>query len=204
MKWILWREYRLNRWILATGVALLVLSYVLAALIIFFSGLEEDPGAGFTDTCSILIIALLAGNSFAGERVDRSAEFVASLPLERSRLLAGKLILCLGTVVVLGIANSLMLDQPNPLAIRPNAFFELVLLTSATLLCFSVSWCLSAVQPSPALATSSGLIVAILTVTIGIREFTSAERGWLIAAILTIAIATFWIGTRHFLRRSEP
>lgn len=203
MKWVLWREYRLNRWILATGAALLVLSYVLAALIIFFSGSEHDPGGGFTVMFSILIIALLAGNSFAGERVDRSAEFVVSLPLERSRLLAGKLILCLATVVVLGIVNSLMLNQPSLLSMRPNAF-ELVLFTSATLLCFSVSWCLSAVQPSPALATSSGLIVAILTVTTGVREFTSAERGWLVAAILTIAIACFCFGTRHFLRRSEP
>ena len=59
--------------------------------------------------------------------------------------MAGKLILCLATVVVLGIANSLMLNQPSLLRMRPNAF-ELVLFTRATLLCFSVSWCLSAVQ----------------------------------------------------------
>ena len=89
MNWLLWREYRLNRWILVTGGVLILLPFVIAALSVFRGG---DPRsayfAAYTDSTvfSAMSIALLSGNSIAKDLADRSAELVAFL---RWRLRAG-------------------------------------------------------------------------------------------------------------------
>ena len=44
---------------------------------------------------SQLSIALIGGNAISGERVDRSAEFLYSLPIARRKLLASKLLFAL-------------------------------------------------------------------------------------------------------------
>ena len=88
MNWLLWREYRLNRAILAFCSLLIFLPYVAAAAAVA-SG-EDRVSAFFeaylaTTACSAIIIAAMTGNSIAGERSDRSAEFVAYLVSDRER-----------------------------------------------------------------------------------------------------------------------
>ncbi|MFT5524486.1 MAG: uncharacterized membrane protein YjjB (DUF3815 family) [Pirellulaceae bacterium] len=71
MNWLLWREYRLNRWILATGAVGLLLPYVLAVIF------EADRSAAFIGAYLVsclfghLTIALLAGHAVAGEQPKR-------------------------------------------------------------------------------------------------------------------------------------
>ena len=73
MKWLLWREYRRNRLILATSGVLVLLSCVFA----FILELDPDdlvaPDGFFVLVFSVLTLALLAGNAIAGERADRSS-----------------------------------------------------------------------------------------------------------------------------------
>ena len=102
MKWLLWREYRLNRLLLMTGATLLLLPYAIALFDLGWDawwGSSQSPraenaarrfevAAFFSIVISQLTLALLGGNAIAGERADRSAEFLAYLPVSRWRRLA--------------------------------------------------------------------------------------------------------------------
>ena len=70
MKWLLWREYRLNRWILVTGSVLIVLSYLIEVLFAdndswrFFGAWHLICISGY------VVVALMAGNAIAGWRAN--------------------------------------------------------------------------------------------------------------------------------------
>ena len=80
MSWLLWREYRRNRWILAAGAAGVLLPIIIA--VVFDLNRSSGFIGAFFLSCvfSQMTVALLAGNAVAGERSDRSAEFIACAP----------------------------------------------------------------------------------------------------------------------------
>ncbi len=208
MNWLLWREFRLNRWILVTSAAVILLCNAIALLVGAFIATEANPEpdehafAGFGVAFSALTIALLAGNAFAGERADRSVEFLDYLPLERTHLLASKLLLCFGTIIVLCMSDLLVLAQTA--TNRQVGFCELVSISSIAVLVFGVSWLVSSLQSSPALATVSGLMASIAFVGgVAAESLTSVERGTLLAVVFVIGIGCFSIGTWHYLRGAK-
>ena len=115
MNWIIWREYRLNRLILITGVFLLLLPYLVALIALLWPKAPALTaphvtklfvGAAFYSLAlSQVAVALLGGNAIAGERADRSAEFIAYLPLPRKRLLGAKLSLALCVVTFIWVTK---------------------------------------------------------------------------------------------------
>ena len=207
MNWLLWREFRLNRWILVTGVSLILLSRVIGFLLAWFAVDEElDNGAGIVLSlfCSALTLAMLGGNAFAGERADRSAEFIAYLPLERRQMLAGKLILSLIAVVVIYVINLAALLHED---VRREGILALVAIGSAGLVVFSVSWLVSSIQSSPALATVSGIMTPIVVVVSAMNMPDEPLRRLFgtvsLAVAMTVAIGCLCIGSWHFFRGSS-
>lgn len=216
MNSLLWREYRLNRWILVSCLVAILLSYLLGFVLHYFaiSDPNEDIGGAAGFVWSVLTVASLAGNAIAGERADRSAEFVAYLPLRRSSTLASKLFLHLIAIVVLLAVNLRMLRQaivegdPD----SESAFWVGIGLLVLGLLVYSVSWLASSLQSSPALATMIGLATPGLIVLclLSIDERTEmpgfanmfAFRFAMIG--FPVAVACFSFGTLYYLRRSEP
>ena len=211
MNWLLWREYRLNRWILITAVSAITLSCVIGFLLNVFQVDEELNNVGWAGTIawSFLTIALLSGNAFAGERADRSAEFIDYLPLERSRMLASKLLLHLIVVGGLIIANLLMLRHLV-------GFPEVTAGVCLALAVYCVNWFVSSIQSSPALATMSGFaVLGTLGISVAfLEEWTmpADQAGWLYitswfsfaVVVCLIPIACFCAGTWHYLRGTRP
>ena len=68
---------------------------------------------GFASVYSIgiaqLAVALIGGNAIAGERVDRSAEFQAYMPIPRRKILSAKLLLAMAMVAVIWLPNAAVL-----------------------------------------------------------------------------------------------
>jgi ABC-type transport system involved in multi-copper enzyme maturation permease subunit len=162
---------------------------------------------------SLLTVALLAGNSIAGERADRSAEFVAYLPLPRWRMLASKLLLHLIALIVLSAVNLLTFKRlaelgelGNESALLVGCYFGL------SLAIYGVGWLVSSLQSSPALATMTGLATpGLIAMCIwGLGEMTEDPFSdrifvvWCATIWLAVAIACFSVGTWYYLRRSEP
>jgi ABC-type transport system involved in multi-copper enzyme maturation permease subunit len=234
MKWLLWREYRLNRLILVTEVVLLLLPYLFVLVALPWANVPANQAAGYIAaafgvaavyslTIAQLTVALLGGNAIAGERADRSAEFIAYLPLPRTRRLICKLVLAFcATVLIWGLNLPVLLILwslfPDELALRiDNAGYIVAYIAITGLTFYGVSWLISSFQSSPTFAVCGGLIVPLLVVS-GLSAVTAiaslfienpgyADRfiaiGYLIICA-AFAIACFATGTWYYLKRIEP
>jgi ABC-type transport system involved in multi-copper enzyme maturation permease subunit len=221
MNWLLWREYRLNRWILAAGAVLILVPYVIAA--IFESDQYEFFFFGvwiFSSGSAYLTISLLAGNALAGERADRSAEFVAYLPLQRGRVLASKLILALITFVVIWGVSLWGFDQVRvPAEMAHNIDPRAQVINMLVVYC--MGWLFTSFASSVTYASVSGFVAGMFLAascqwgaiywTYGkfvsplldrdVHEL-ATSRGAMIC--LPVAACCFATGTWNYLRRAEP
>ena len=234
MKWLLWREYRLSRVILIAGLVLLLLPYVVVLIALCWP--QEASGDGGRDVMGAFFVAAIyslglcqltaaffGGNAIAGERADRSAEFMAYLPVSRPRRLAAKLTLAAAATAVLWAVNLLVLLGVllvPLLAMREvDADLQRVILTvlgySAItgLTFFGAGWLVSSLQSSPALAVCAGLISpAVIAMSLhGVAWATTdppafdrfMQIGYAIICPI-VAVVCFSIGTWYYLRRVEP
>jgi hypothetical protein len=244
MKWLLWREYHLNRLILVSGAVILLLPYLVVLGIglwtVVYDRLTDGPSlwfrphrhlpplllgaVGYSLALSQLTIALLAGNAMAGERADRSAEFMAYLPVSRPKRMAAKLILagCAAAVIwsFSSIMASLILEELwTELGTRPwdrraseaAVFFATyVAITGATF--FGVAWLVSSFQSSPTFAACAGLITPVLVVA-GLQAVALLCKPRLTGPIvgggyaiicLSLACCGLAAGSLYYIRRVEP
>jgi ABC-type Na+ efflux pump permease subunit len=235
MKWLLWKDYRHNRLVVFTGLLLVLLPYVLALYLTLggpFPGLydphlptwqwRENFGAASIGSLFLgqVVFALIGGNAIAGERVDRTAEFLFSLPIARRRLLASKLLLVLliAAVVWANVAVLGRAQKEFPQTREWAGILEIgANLAITSLVFFCVAWMLSSFTPSPVLSTCGGLIAPILVwggfwsvmwlsnpAALASRQFVDNAEFWYRAICLTIAPVSFLAGTWYYLRRVEP
>jgi ABC-type transport system involved in multi-copper enzyme maturation permease subunit len=225
MNWLVWKEYRLNRLIVVVGAILLVVPYGVA-LVVSWRGaghlIQNVMVAGlYSVALSQFTLALLGGNLIACERADRSAEFLAYLPLSPARILAGKIALSLGTFAVIWIPNLLILYLiSSQLAKREDVPFDEIMDIGVRVLStigvtgfvvFCVGWLWSSFLESPTFAIFGGLVVPLLVILAfqGVAwyfelpvEEIAAE--WYAAISAVLASACFAAGTWYYLRRVEP
>jgi ABC-type transport system involved in multi-copper enzyme maturation permease subunit len=225
---LLWKDYRLNRGVLLLGAALLLGPYAVVFPVALYGHWPSWPPAAewsallraasfFSVALSQLTLAVLAGNSIASERADRSAEFLACLPPSRLEILASKLLLALlaaGAVWAVNLSVATLVvpalgappDNPwDQVAPRP-------MLAAGTVLVFGASWLGSAVLNSPASATILGIVVAAvggpLLVQAAWALFASGAREALTSYGLVVSLSVgalcFLSGSASFLRRVEP
>jgi hypothetical protein len=215
MSWLLWREYRRNRWILATGAAGLFLPCLIAVM---FSAEHTVNFIGvfmLSSVFSEMTVALLAGNALAGERADRSAEFVAYLPWRRTSTFASKLVLpalaaVVGSVVYVWCAHQLP-EIATPMA-------DLRIFVVVILVIYGVGWLASSLSSSVAYASCIGFVAPYLIflcqygiysirgVSLDIGNRDDHETAMLVYTMIAVpvAIVCFSIGTWNYFRRSEP
>jgi len=227
MKWLLWKEYRANRLVLIVGAVLLLVPYAILMGIVLRGVLHCNlselclglcAAAAYSVGISQLTLALLGGNVIAGERVDRSAEFLAYLPISRARALAGKLTLVALTVALVWIPNLLVLLLASTgvpekwLADLDSEVIGSVILHAAITgaVFFSVAWLLSSMLESPTFSICGGLVTPVLIMTAILLSFwrlgmpEDAVPPWYIGISLVLAPACFAAGTAYYLRRVEP
>ena len=226
MKWLVWKEYRANRLVLIVGAALALAPYLIL-LGLLWGPLRRGAAelswllacaAVYSAGISQLTLALLGGNVIAGERADRSAEFLAYLPISRARALAAKLTLVASTAALIWIPNLLIAWLASaciPEKMRSLYTVELIgraiphaAITGAVF--FSVAWLLSSILESPTFSVCGGLITPVLIMSavymvcwpFGIPE--DVLGSWWLGISLVLAPACFVAGTAYYLRRVEP
>ena len=226
MKTLLWKDYRHNRQLFAVVGAFLLAPYVLFPLIAAGPGGLSFFAAVIRPACltslvvSVFVSAFVAGNAFAGERVDRSAEFVAYLPIRRKAAVASKAIVAIGACVLAWGANAaVVLACPlvGPVSsLNPSAWYLHLLPNTAVAMVFvfGVSWLFSSFRTSSASAAASGLGTAVLVVvaTVYLSEdlWRPPDRipdcwifGYMFGVIL-VGVGCFVAGSIVALRRVEP
>lgn len=178
---LLWRDYRQNRKVLMVCSAITMAPYVISLPFMVFQ--DKGPFShgelfivslmGASLWAMILttgISAFIAGNAFAGERADRSAEFAVCLPISRARMLASRLILAAGSAMALYLFNilillvlSFILHQIEKSGLNLELFQGIAQSSGATMtLLFGVAWLVSSFAKSGVIAAASGLAAMIL------------------------------------------
>jgi ABC-type transport system involved in multi-copper enzyme maturation permease subunit len=233
MNWLLWKEYRQNRLAFFSALTFMSVPHLVVLYLIgkdLYRGVH-DPSTRWLEMFvvstlfSLIVsqasIAVIGGNAFAGERADRSAEFLASLPISRGASLVSKLLLSLILIVAIWLpCLSLMewLLSQCKIINGPGCdeLWRMVGYTAVTaMMFFGVSWCLSSFLTSPMTAVLGGLIApAILwfgILYIGYltgnmeepRFYDFAEVLYGRICLLSAPIP-FVVGTWYYLRRIEP
>jgi ABC-type transport system involved in multi-copper enzyme maturation permease subunit len=230
MKTLLWKDYRVNRQVLIVGFCLLVAPYLAAVSWIWYdrglTGAGADYWAGALAfaaqaslICSQMTLVLLAGYVIAGERRDRSAEFLAYLPPSRSAILTSKSLLSAAVVVVVWGLYLLFAEVVVPAlsgeaAAGQSASFAqtrpVLLAVGVTL--FGMAWLGSSMLESPTYSAAIG-VLAVMLLPIGLNlchtltglpahgdEFVDWLR-WLYFALGTGGFIAGWM---YYVRRVEP
>ena len=224
MKWLFWREYRLNRLILIAGVVLLLLPYVIALIALRWAlkAGADIPELFFVAgvyglALSQLTLALLGGNAIAGERADRSAEFMAYLPVSRlSRLICKLGLAAVTAMVIWGVSLPVLavLRSILPWNYVDDEMFFLAIVVITGLVFFCVGWLISSLQSSPTFAICGGVVtplaivmswqaVAWLSEARGATAEQLIGTGYAVTCPLVAAVC-FSIGTWYYLSRVEP
>jgi ABC-type transport system involved in multi-copper enzyme maturation permease subunit len=232
MKWLLWKDYRNNRLVVFAALAFLLtphLGTLIMTCLQEFRWHVSTPhlwidnfaaSSFFSLTVSQLLVAVIGGNAIAGERADRSAEFLASLPITRKKILASKLLLSLAIVAVIwvtDVAALLYLGFQLPRRFDPTGIVEMLGVTAivASVL-FSVAWCLSSFLASATYCVAAGVFTPLLLwlgmlyvaflfdIEIGDEHFERTITFWYCGICLTLAPVCFGAGTWYYLRRVEP
>jgi hypothetical protein len=225
---LLWKDYRLNRAVLLLGVALLLGPYLVVCAVALVGRWPSLPPAGewsallpaasfFSLVLSQLTVAVLAGNSIASERADRSAEFLACLPPSRVQVLASKFLLALLAAGAIWAVNLTVTELVVPALGAPpdNPWGKLApwpMLAAGTVMVFGAGWLGSAVLPSPAGATILGIAAAVvggpLLAQVTCALFASGARDALDSCGIIVGFSVgslcFLSGSASFLRRVEP
>lgn len=230
MRALIWKEFRLCWPILLVGCVLLAFPY----LFVLLNGARPTLGywhrisnGGFFSSVStiVLTLILLGGNAIAGERNDRSAEFLAYLPVSRAMNLVSKLVWPVIAVLFAIAVNAAMAwvavvvgHPPVGMIVDANVRAGGTLIVWVAILgglCFSVAWLGSALLRSPTFAVAGGLLApaVIFFATMLIAKFVPPPQVrhpdqvvWSILAIVVplIACTCFFAGCRIYLRRVEP
>ncbi len=230
MRALLWKDWRINRFVLIVGTVILFLPYLFFLIHIIYTQWYWPVGqmrhwnyeivtacAYFSLILSLVPIAMLGGKAMAAERADRSAEFLAYLPPSRRSLIASKIILAVGASLVIWIVNlgNLMVLAPRMPGAPPLADGALwqtpgtgvLVLGGTTVLIFGVAWLLSSFVASSTVATGCGVITWF-----GIYGGLASVHllhpfpilGWYYTLCLTVGILGFTAGTVVYLRRFVP
>lgn len=238
---LLWKDYRHNRPVLIVGAVLFLIPYLaVAGVKIFHPMLFPDiqPGVGVTMPwyraliigsgsslmASLLTVALISGYAFAGERNDRSAEFLGCLPISRFAICLSKAVFAIGVCLAIWIVNlgvlfgALRVEDVLLLGAgyAPRAF-PLEPWCSATVtavLIFGVGWLSSSLVNSPTIAAGLGIaspliggvlyLFAWATPPVGSMQREAQIATWYIVAALVLGSAAFLAGTAYYLRSTRP
>ena len=214
---LLWKDFRQHGKFLIASVALLLIPYVIAVVFLIANQMREYPveewirffsAASLANVfLAIVLVAFIAGDTFAGERADRSAEFTAYLPIDRKTAVLSKLITALGVCVVLLAAMLVIAWLLTPSDISPD---DAGLFLSTAIPLFGVAWLFSSFLRTPAMAAAVGIAfpVGLGFTCLFFSELESMQKTDMGTVFLVVSIAVglscFAAGVVHYIRRVEP
>jgi ABC-type transport system involved in multi-copper enzyme maturation permease subunit len=156
---------------------------------------------------TVIMAAVFGGVAFASERRECWADFLAMLPVPRSRIVASKLTVVatfLGFISVILFSMCVVLQGSTD-----HWLYGVTLLASCMLMSFSVAWLGSSFLSSAAIAAGISIVLVTLALfwPVLAREVTLYDLDLIHFQIVTTAcagIVSLVAGTTYYLVRVEP
>ena len=223
MKNLLWREFHWNRVVVIQAVVVFLLPYAILLIIGLWprdaslSWKDVRVGMGGAAVYSLVIsqitIAFLGGNAFAGERSDRTAEFLAFLPISRNQRLFSKLLFASIVAALIWGINGIVFGILGGFDDLLDGDWTLIAryIASTGLVMFGVGWLISSIQSSSPFAVFGGIAVPMLTmiglwltIVFGVEGSGEYFAKWYTLISVSLGAIGFALGTWLFLGRVEP
>jgi ABC-type transport system involved in multi-copper enzyme maturation permease subunit len=230
MRSLIWKDCRLNSWVLMLGVATWLGPYIAGVLWLLLgawptvaSGLRWAfmlaPASVVSLELTILPLLLLGANAIARERADRSAEFLACLPLSRTKIIASKAAVPLAFASLVWTSHLLAASVVVPALSNgreglPPGLSRAVV--AAEVFLFGTAWLGSSIVDTPLKAVGLGMGMYLLVGMLGTQASDyllgwqadrlngGAASAWHAGADAIVGITCFVGGTWNYLRRVEP
>ena len=221
---LLWKDWRVNRIVIAGSAILIAAPYVTAALLeYFYPQARVHSLVGFRQTLStpamaalvvtVLMAAVFGAVAFAAERRERSAEFLALLPVTRRTVVLAKLLLAGSCVAAMWLLNVAVL---NVLGANDEASGATRIVGPVILMAFGVAWLFSTFLTSPGIAAGISIGGTIFSTWALAALASEAMEEWnrkylkdvveVTVQVWTIGagLLCLFVGSVYYLRRVEP
>ncbi len=224
---LIWKDYRINRLIIFAGALLFIAPLAAVSLLNAWADVRYggpyypwsvalEFGANLGLMLSVITLAMLGGTAFACERADRSAEFLAGLPLGRRQVILSKTLLSVvpalvlwgcGLVVLWVVAPACVTaDQALAETIGDSENNLLPVLAAMSVAVFGSAWLGSSFLPSHNIATGLSFGFPILVfgivraVEFAVEEYELTVR-WLPTVFVLLGLAGYVGGIVIYVRR---
>ena len=224
MKALLWKDMRVNGVLIAYALGASVGVYVVMMAVnqIFewrtgFPWQEWSKLLGLAATLSLVLelvtAVLMGGCAFASERADRTAEFMAYMPVSRGRIIWSKTLLILAVFAFIGLLDigMLWILEGRQSSTGGDSIWKVVRVFGSISWCmFGCAWCISSMSRSHGLSAAVGIFVPLgcVGVMLSWTKLMGWSEDWLdqgipntFAILGTVGYAT---GVWYYLRRVEP
>jgi ABC-type transport system involved in multi-copper enzyme maturation permease subunit len=169
-----------------------------------------------------LLAAAFGGVAIAGERSDRTADFLALLPVTRGQIVISKLVvsfLVLTAFSIFSAAVALVLLLTNPQLhrkredfqmIRPELLADLFLWAACSVCLFGTAWLLSTWSKSGPISASISMAMTVATISlIAICLGSHPDNAWIIPFTIAVTVGILGVGalmggTAYYLKRIAP
>jgi ABC-type transport system involved in multi-copper enzyme maturation permease subunit len=228
MKSLLWKDYRINRLLLIFGFVVCVGPWFLAVvrsdyLLWFHSDAAWSAPGFWISNClvslwlSVFTFAMLGGNAIAAERADRSAEFLAYLPVSRWSVIASKSLIAFAAGAAIWAINLVILFIVAPwfeFSYIPDEdtaarFHHLFAVCGAiSVLLFGSGWFWSSVLTSHGLATGmsfvtlAAVVMGVIGLIVGCGLENFVEK-WFVSVCVAVGIGGYIAGCAYYLHCLE-
>jgi ABC-type transport system involved in multi-copper enzyme maturation permease subunit len=221
---LLKKDWRLNRVPIIGGGLLIAVPYLFVIPVLLTSN-SNNSGVVYEDLMAVSIIAtalnvaiaaVFGGTAFALERRERSADFLALLPITRGKIIASKMLIGIGipaiyfTINVIIAAAAQNQGHPAKFEIR-DTFLAHASAAILMLMAFGIGWCLSSFLSSPAISASIAIGIMLawpalyLLVTALFKSPLGAVSTTIIAITpILIGVLGVAVGSINYLKRVEP
>lgn len=215
MKALLWKDWHVNRPVFLASVVLVSIPFAIVVLVRGVLALRYPAAAPWSallgDACKAsqalcwVAVSLLGGYIVAGERSERSAEFLAGLPVARRQLLASKLVTVCAALLALWLFEALC---ELLVSAAPRSADVLVWLAVCAL-ALGAAWLGGTWTGSPSIGTAAGLAAPVVLLLLfqapqlwtGGSQNAPAEFYAVLAAALGLGLLA--AGSWHFVRHVE-
>jgi ABC-type transport system involved in multi-copper enzyme maturation permease subunit len=219
---LLKKDWRLNAVPIYGGTLLVAVPYIVVVLALIFQtpryrerywADDLQIAAVMGTMLTVAVTAVFGGVAFAQERRERSADFLALIPVSRLKIVASKTVIGLLVPAILWAGNfyAAHVSGVRNIWSRDDTHYSYTLAANIMVFAFGIAWFCSSFLRSPSVAACIAIGSVLVLVVVGALPdrwvaglANSSEILFVISSPALMGLCFFVAGMRTYLGRVEP